>query len=211
MTTVLILAAAEILDLTTAMARFEAWVPGNPYAPYALRHAKKGDKAAYHNDRTEAAFRGFTAGLAAPGQGSIQTQFAYWATDKDSPASPPLHLAPSKYFNYRLYDSDRAQHSYEGFVAAYQLRMQVQQPTYAPILTCHERMDEMAEIEDLRAALVAERSRTAQLTEQLAAYERLTHPELLYTALHQGLPARMPQRWFNHLANCTDDTLLSAA
>lgn len=211
MTTVLILAAAEILDLPTAMARFEAWVPGNPYAPYSLRPTKKGDEAAYHNARTEAAFRGFTAGLAASGQGSIQSQFDYWAKETDSPAGSPLQLAPSKYFNYRLYGSDRTQHSYEGFVAAYQRRMQVQQPTYAPILTCHERMDEIAEIEDLRTALAAERTRTAELTEQLAAYERLTHPELLYTALHQGLPARMPQRWFNHLANCTDDTLLSTA
>lgn len=209
MTTVLVLAAAEILDQATAMARFEAWVPGNPYAPYSLRPAKHGDKATYHNDRTEAAFRGFTAALAASGTGSIQAQFEAWAKDKDAHGGLMLQLAPSKYFNYRFYDSDSVQHAYEGFIAAYELRMRVQQPEYAPIRTSSERMDEMAEIEDLRGALAAERARTAQLTEQLAAYERLTRPELLYSALHQGLPARMPQRWFQHLANCADDTLLS--
>jgi hypothetical protein len=211
MTTVLMLASAEKLDAPAAMARFEAWAPGNPYAPYGLRHAKNDDKANYHNDRTEAAYRGFTAGLAASGSGTIQAQFEQWALDKTEHAGLALSLELSKYFNFRFYDSDRTQHAYEGFVAAYEQRLLPQDRTYAPIRTFIERMDEVAEIEELREALTAERALTAQLTSQLAAHERLQNPELLYTALHCGLPARLPERWFRHLANCADDTLLSSS
>jgi len=191
---------AAITDRNTAIALFEAWALVNPWAPYQLKREDENPRRMYESERTDAASRGFAAGLAASGVGSIQSQFEAWAGNKSLHAWP-FSLEPTKYFNYRLYHSDATQHAYEGFLAAYEQRLQPVAP--AAVATTDD-------VAVLRSALAAERARNAQLTEALAQFERLKHPELLYTALQAGFPTRLPERMFRHLANCADDTLLPA-
>lgn len=206
MTTTLTLASAATLTPSEAITRFEAWAINNPHAPYYLKREKHSARKTYQTERTEAAYAGFIAGLTASGIGSIQAQFEAWVTDNKSPKSMLLSIEPTPYFNYALYKATASQHAYEGFIAAYEQRLQVTPSACAAVASSND----TAEILALRAALAQERELTAQLTAKLAKYDQLTHPELLYQALHAGIPARLPERLFYHLANRADDSKLAA-